>query len=148
MFEDLELVLDGRLPIIAGGQEFYVPEPSAKEGLRLQRLFAYGSARIDDMTELREILNILGPVWQEMIDANVGESKAMAAGRLALIHYAIGPTAATNFIAGDDLGKDLPPKRLLRKVRASAGTAKGTKGFARLGRTGRGTRAAGAGSPS
>jgi hypothetical protein len=142
MFEDVDEFLDASCPIKANGKTYLVSEPTAIEGVRLQRLFAEPENTLTDEQEMFEIRKLLGPVWEAMNADGVGHTKAVFAGRCALIYYAISPSAAKQYASGglDDPGNPLPPKPRWWRGSASAGTATGkVLGFARPGRMGHGT---------
>lgn len=144
MFADLDNFLDGRCPLTVGGKTYYVPEPTAIEGIRLQRLFANPETELSDPQELDEIQRILGPVWDEFEADKVGTTKAIFAGRVALIYYAMGKEKALIYASGgiDDPGNPLPrvgPNRTSpSRGRTDTGTQAAVPGSNRLGR-GRGS---------
>lgn len=112
MFADLDEVLDGGLPILAGGHRYLIPEPTVRQGLALVRVFAENDGKLDDTTELAEARKLLGPIWDRMNNDGVGYSKAVFAGRYALIHYALGPNTARAYVQQRgvvDAGNPLPP---------------------------------------
>lgn len=113
MFADLEEFLDGRCQLRVGGRTYQVQEPNAKEGLRLQTLFADPENTLSSERELGEIMKLLGPVWDELEQNGVGQTKATFVGRVALIYYAINPASAIKYASGgvDDPGNPLPPAR-------------------------------------
>lgn len=113
MFADLDEVLDGGLPIRAGGHRYLIPEPTVAEGLALVRAFAENDGRMDDATEAHHIAALLKTVRDKMSDDGVGHSKTMLAGRYALLHYAVGPGTARDYVLKHgvvDAGNPLPPK--------------------------------------
>lgn len=111
MFEDLQNVVDARLPVRVDGRTYHVPEPTALEGLRLQAIFADPETHLTDDMERAEIIKFLGPVYDEMQEHGVPWSKIMLAGRTVLIHHAMSPSAAMRYaLGGDDPGNPLPPK--------------------------------------
>lgn len=113
MFAELDEVLDGGLPIQAGGHRYLIPEPTIRQGLSLVRVFAENDGKLDDTTELAEARKLLGPVWDQMSADGVGHSKAVFAGRYALIYHAVSPNAARAYVRQRgvvDAGNPLPPK--------------------------------------
>lgn len=134
MFTDLDEFLDGRCPITVKGKTYYVAEPNARQGLRLQRMFLDPTTVLDDARELEEIRSLLGPVWDEMNADGVGYSKMLFAGRVALIYYAMGSDKAIIYAAGGvhDPGNPQP-----REEKPQISPSRG--------RTARGIRAAGHG---
>lgn len=98
MFADLDEVLDGGLPIRAGGHRYLIPEPTVAEGLALVRAFVENDGHFDDATELHYINVLLKGVRDQMSADGVGKSKTLVAGKYALIHYLIGPGTARDYI--------------------------------------------------
>lgn len=98
MFADLDEVLDGGLPIRAGGHRYLIPEPTVAEGLALVRAFVEKDGHFDDATELHYINVLLKGVRDQMSADGVGKSKTLVAGKYALIHYLIGPGTARDYI--------------------------------------------------
>lgn len=137
MFADLDEFLDGGFPLIVGGKTYYVPEPNAREGLRLQRIFADPKGELNDAQEFSEIVSILGPVWDAMESDGVGQSKAMFAGRVALIYFAMGKDKAYIYASGglDDPGNPLPRQQISRsRGHTDTGIQEAVPGTTRLGR--------------
>lgn len=137
MFADLDEMLDGRCPLKLNEKTYYVPEPSALEGIRLQRLFADPTTELSDELEMKEIFALLGPVWDEMAADGIGQKKAFFAGRIALLYYAMGPEQALLYATGglDDPGNPLPRMQTSRvRGRTDPGTQAEAPGTKRLGR--------------
>lgn len=98
MFADLDEVLDGGLPIKAGGHRYLIPEPTIAEGLALVRAFVENDGHFDDATETHHINVLLKGVRDQMSADGVGKSKTLMAGKYALIHYLIGPGTARDYV--------------------------------------------------
>ncbi|MFI7172299.1 DUF7426 family protein [Rhodococcoides fascians] len=98
MFADLDEVLDGGLPIRAGGHRYLIPEPTIAEGLALVRAFVENDGHFDDATEQHHINVLLKGVRDQMSADGVGKSKTLLAGKYALIHYLIGPGTARDYV--------------------------------------------------
>lgn len=126
---DLETVIRGGLDIPIGRKTYTVAEPTAREGIRLMLMFHDPSTNLSDAEELAEIKRLLGPVWDQMNDDNVGWSKMMHAGRTALFKYGLGDENAQTYWTGglEALGKGLnplPKESILRTGRVYASVAK------------------------
>lgn len=98
VFADLDEVLDGGLPIRAGGHRYLIPEPTIAEGLALVRAFVENDGHFDDATEQHHINVLLKGVRDQMSADGVGKSKTLLAGKYALIHYLIGPGTARDYV--------------------------------------------------
>ncbi len=129
MFADLNEFLDGRCPITVKGKTYYVAEPNALAGLRIQRMFIDPTTTLDDAQETAEIMSLLGPVWDEMNADGVGYTKALFAGRVALIYYAMGPDKAAIYASGgiDDPGNPLPREEKPKTSPSRGRTARGIR---------------------
>ena len=111
MFADLDEVLEGDLKLKVKGKVYVVKEPTALEGLKLQRTFNDPERTLDDAEETLLIRRLFGPVWDQMLDDDVPDQLIMFSGRTALLHYALGAHMAEAYVRGgvDDPGNPLPP---------------------------------------
>lgn len=112
MFADLDEVLDGGLPIRAGGHRYLIPEPTVAEGLALVRDFADNGNRLSDEAEDRHMRALMKGVIDQMAADGIGRSKTIMAGKYALIHYLLGPATARKYVLDHgvvDAGKPQAP---------------------------------------
>lgn len=60
-FGDLAVFHDPNLHLTIRGKKYTIPQPNAKEGLRIRQLF--GAQFLSDATEVEEIMKLLGADW-------------------------------------------------------------------------------------
>lgn len=82
---DLDAFMDPDLHLPVGGRDYAI-SCTAWQGLHLHRLIATG-AKLDDEQERAEVLQMLGPTYQQMVDDGIGWPTIAHAGRTALLWF-------------------------------------------------------------
>lgn len=129
------------------GHTYRVPSPDAATGLRLTALVNLGVAlaagqevdpeeaaklRLDDGQEREFLPTVLGAAYQQMLDDGVSWVRIQRVGRYALLHFTLGPEAATEAASkGGQSGEAPAPNRETRRVKpsraGSSATARSTR---------------------
>lgn len=105
---DLDELLDPALRLPIKGKEYRV-ECSAWHGLHLHRIFAAG-AILDNDAERTEILAMLGPTYQEMVDDKIPWARISHAGRTAMFWFGHSPALGQKvWESGGVPGNPTPP---------------------------------------
>ena len=104
----LDQFLEPGLALRIRGRTYMVAPPSAWDGLRLRSHFSRADAGFDPDVERREAEAILGPVWRQMIDDRIDDTRRLHAGRTAMLHWGLSPEAAEAFWT---LGRSLKPQQ-------------------------------------
>ncbi|WP_416565052.1 hypothetical protein [Nocardia testacea] len=106
--QDYDEFADPDLYLPVRGRRVRIPSPTAREGLRLRRLFVDLDALTPDVERV-EVRRILGDAW-EALDALGADANVIAlAGRTALLHYGKGAAAAAAYWNGE-LAPDASPE--------------------------------------
>lgn len=93
-YKDLADFFDPDLYLPIRGKTYQIASPNADDGLRLRNIFSDPTAEFTDGDEIKEMQNLLGPVWDEMKADGVDWASLCHAGRTALFHYGLGKTLA------------------------------------------------------
>ncbi|MGW1740449.1 DUF7426 family protein [Nocardia sp. NPDC001965] len=93
---DYDAFADPDLYLPVRGQRVRIPSPTAREGLRLRRLFCDIDALTPDVERV-EARRILGDAWDALDALGADAAIIGLAGRTALLHYGKGPDAAARF---------------------------------------------------
>ncbi|MEU8473764.1 DUF7426 family protein [Streptomyces hygroscopicus] len=134
-FEALDELFDDSLTLPYGTKAYVIPSPSAKDGLRVQRItslaarLAAGGEAIDttllDDEEERELLALcLGPVLEEMLKDGINWSRVRHAGLTAMFWIASGPEMAERYWkTGGDPSLLAPNRETRRAAQKKSGSA-------------------------
>lgn len=105
---DLDELLDPALRLPIRGKEYRVV-CSAYHGLHLHHLFANG-AHLNDDEERTEILKMLGPAYQQMLEDSVPWARISHAGRTAMFWFGHSPALGQKvWESGGVPGNPTPP---------------------------------------
>lgn len=95
ILSDLDDVFDGDLPIPWGGREWTIKEPPAAVIEKLRSFIFTTDYQPSDEADTAK--RLMGPVWDELIDAGIGWASLMHIGRTVIMHFAVSPDVAKSY---------------------------------------------------